>query len=339
VLATLFLVATLSCQTCTGCGLVNDKARLCAIHAEEERVALNDTRKQLASKVAAERIAALKTLGGLTRRHANAPSEKVARCIADALGDESSEVRELAVSLLGPPQHALVSMEALLDALSAVEKKLDHLLKEKRELQEKRSTPSLREKDEAKLEAEAMRNESARESCLAWRRILLGQLGLFPDDRVVAAVCAISAPTVAGPAKALKIEGTVECWLALHEARKKLPAAMDVNAPLVRLRNREAVRAVITNLTVLQAEIADLEHSRSSLSDVLPSVREMENAMLRALDEARSRTKEEMAAALAESPPGVPLPDPFVVPMLLDWLQQNLELFPEHLPGVVSPAW
>lgn len=330
-LVTLFLAATLSQHACADCGLVDRKVRLCATHAEEERVAFNGARKQLASKLAAERIAALESLGRLTRTHVNAPSEKVARGIADALEDESSAVRECAANLLGPPQHALVSMEALLDALSAAEKELRHLLKEKKELQVKSWGSGLRGTEKTELETDLRRNERARESCLAWRRIVLARLGLFPDERVVAALCDIVRPVVAAPAEAREIDDITDKVVALREADERLPAAMDVNGTLVRLGNRAAIRTVIVNLTVLQAEVAEFEG--------WSSFRNIAEPLLRRLTEARTRSKEEIGVALSEKNPGRPLPDPFVVPLLLDWLQQNIELFPEHLPGVLSPAW
>jgi hypothetical protein len=73
VLAELMLGAGLAHQFCASCGVVKDKVLLCAAHAEEERAAFDDTHKALASRLGAERSAALMTLGRLTHAHVNAP--------------------------------------------------------------------------------------------------------------------------------------------------------------------------------------------------------------------------------------------------------------------------
>jgi hypothetical protein len=331
VLGSLFLAAALSQGVCADCGLVKDRVRLCAPHAEAERMAFNGTRKQLASEREEERIAALESLSRLTRTHVNAPSEKVARRIADALRDEFPAVRECAVGLLGPPQHALVSMEALLGALSAAEKELPRLTREKKELQGKLWSSGVRGKEKTELELDLRRSEHARESLLAWRRIVLARLGHFPDERVVTALREIARPLVSAPARAREIEDITDKVVALRDADERLPEAMDVNGTLVRLGNREAVRTVIVNLTVLQAEIAEFEQW-----DSFPHIAK---PLLRGLEEARIRSKGEIAAALSEKAMQSTLPDPSMVLTFLEWLQQNLELFPEHLPGVSSPAW
>jgi hypothetical protein len=85
-LVSLLLTAPLVLQTCADCALVRERVLPCTRHLEEERAAFSDAQKQLDSKLAAERI-------------------------ADSLADESREVRDHAASLLGPPQHAILSMQ------------------------------------------------------------------------------------------------------------------------------------------------------------------------------------------------------------------------------------
>src|SRR5262245_35693590 len=129
-LGTILLAWTLQGGACVDCGLLADgRAHLCAVHAEEERKAFDGTRKALASNLESERMSALEILAHLTTAHVNAPSDRVARRIADALKDEFPAVRESAVGLLGRPQHALICMESLLEAIAASEKEMDRLVK------------------------------------------------------------------------------------------------------------------------------------------------------------------------------------------------------------------
>jgi len=337
VLASLLLCAPLACQTCAECTLEKLEVRLCAQHLEEERAALVATRKQLASELGTERIAALDTLSRLTRTHVNAPSERVAQRIAASLVDESGEVREHAADLLGPPQHAILSMEALLEALSKAEKELRRLQAEEQDLRRKWAYgPTLREKQKEAVQTDLARNATAQGSLLEWRLTVVSRLSLFPDDRVVTTLVGIASPLVDAPGKARKLEeDAVEKWGALKQADERLPAAMDLNGALVQLGNRAALRTVVANLHVLQAEIADLEGWHTTLD----GLRDMVKSLLRGLVDARDRSKHEIEDALVEKHLEVPLPKDRSVPWLLDWMEHNVEAFPEHLPGVVSPAW
>jgi len=329
-LATLCLAALSLQQPCADCGLVDKKVRLCASHAEEERLAFSNLRSPLASSLDSKRIAALEALGLLTMSHVNAPSEALARLIAKALADESPAVRECAAGLLGPPQHAVVCMEALLEALGAAERELRGLLREQKELRERQVgdlTPTEKKKQE--IEERLSRNQTALKSLLSWRRIVISRLGLFPDDRVVAALCDIARPLVSAPAKARKIDDILDKVTALRQADEKLPHAMDVNPALARLGSREALSTVIANLDVLQAEIAEFEQW-----DSFPNIAK---PLLQALTDARTRSLTGIGAALSESPS--PPPNPLAIPTLLARMGESLAHAPKHLPGVVSPAW
>ena len=339
-IATLLAAGTLAIQTCASCTLAKDHARLCAPHAEEERAAFARARKALVSKLETERVAALEALSRLTGAHVNAPSEKVARRIADALADESDAVRERAANLLGPPQHALVCLDSLLEALSAAERQMERLRKDEKSLRKKSTGPRPSEKERKQLDADLASNERAQESLLAWRRTVLARLGLFRDERVVSVLRDLARPVIDAPAKARETEDALEAFLELEEAREKLPSAMDLNAPLVRLGNREAVQTVIENLTALQAEVADLERSRSSLSGTtVVGLKNMTEARLRQLRESAERTTQEIASALSERASSAPPPERFQPSTLLEWLEKNVESFPERLPGIDSPAW
>jgi hypothetical protein len=108
---------------------------------------------------------------------------------------------------------------------------------------------------------------------------------------------------------------------------------MDVNPPLVQLGSRAALETVIENLTVLQAQIAELEESRSPSS--VPGLVEMIEVLYSTLRDARDRNLRDISAILTKDP----LAAPFDLEGLLQRLQHDIESAPEALPGVISPAW
>jgi len=326
-----FLLALALCQqTCPDCGLVTRKVRLCAPHAEEERLAFGELKRRLASPLESERIAALEDVALLTGRHANAPSEELARRLASGLQDEFPAVRARAASLLGPPQHALVCMEALLEALSAGERGLGKLLQKREDLldEEIREYDAPERKKRQRTEA-LQQNEQALDELLTWRRAVIDQLASFPDDRVVAALCELARPVVAAPGQARKIKDIIDKVTALRHADQKLPYAMDVNVALVRLGSRAALSTVIKNLGVLGAELTEFEGLAGSPRIQQPA--------LRLLIEARVRSVEGIEGILNER--SRPLPEPLTLPGLEGVLSECLATAPEKLPGVTSPVW
>jgi hypothetical protein len=140
---------------------------------------------------------------------------------------------------------------------------------------------------------------------------------------------------VAAPGKARENEEFLRMWMARIEADQRLPRAMDLNGALVRLGNREAIRTVVVNLGVLQSEIADLGGAHVSLS----SLQDIVQSMHRELTDARDRSKEEIVDALEEKHLEDVQAASRALPWILDWMERNTASFPEHLPGVLSPAW
>jgi hypothetical protein len=336
-IAAVVLTVAQASRACADCALSKQKVVLCTPHADEERAAFGAMRKPLVSKSDDERIAALETLARLTTAHPNAPSPAVARRIAEALEDRSQAVRSRVVELLGPPQHALVCLEALLDAMKRAEKDLQQLVDDEQEMQAKRydARGDAAEELAADLRAHAVRQESL----LAWRRALVTQLALFADERVVTLLCEVSAQPVLALAASSRERDVLERWQAYMSAVEALPAAMDVNAALVRLGSRPAIQRVIENLVALKREIGEL----SDLPSVGPygpiGMKNRMEAMHRELTAARDRTSKEIGASLAAKSVGAPLPEHAWLEPLLAWLLENAEYFPAELPGVRSPAW
>lgn len=71
----------------------------------------------------------------------------------------------------------------------------------------------------------------------------------------------------------------------------------------------------------------------------LGGLQDIVKALLRGLTDGGGRSKQEIVDALAEKGLGDALSGNPGLPWILDWMEQNLTSFPEHLPGVVSPAW
>jgi len=330
-LGTMLLLCVGQGSVCGDCSLLRDgRVSLCSVHLDAERQALTETRKPLASGLASERIAALESLGHLADSHVNAPSDRIARRIAAALEDESLAVRTRAVQLLGRPQHALVCMESLLDALAASEKELRSVLPKEKALQEKIWSGHGTQKQRDKLALDLATSQRTHESLVAWRRVLLTQLGQFPDENVVTALCSLARPVMATPAEAREIDDAFEKMVAYRAAVQRLPDVMDVNGPLVRIGSSATIGTVIDNLSVLQAEIEELAQ--------WSSFREVSKPLLQGLRDARDRSLEDIGSALRERG-ARDVPERLGLDSLLDWLRIHRESFPEGLAGVDSPAW
>lgn len=326
-------------QSCAECTVVQEKVRLCAPHVEEERVTFQRLRKPLAAKTSAERIAALEEIAHLTTSHPNAPSEAVARRLAQALEDEDPAVRTRAVDLLGQAQNALVALEALLETLSATEREHLRLDKELREVVAKRR--SGRGPSGEELERREGEISATLDGVLAWRKRILEALGFFPDERVVTALRELSQPRLAAFPKARERNARkdiLEVWQAQSEARERLPAAMDVNAPLVRLGSHTALAVVLENLTVLRDELDLLRQDDGKSSDGPPGLRPILEAQLSRMHDARIRTLAEIRAVLATRAT-TPVPERLQLETYLEELSASLDSAPGTLPGVRSPCW
>jgi hypothetical protein len=144
----------------------------------------------------------------------------------------------------------------------------------------------------------------------AWQRLVALQLALFPDDRAISALAGAELDwTVCG--EALVLLGSRPAMLALVE---KLRSWEDDLAEMEKLREvtekseltKEAADAIASYLARLKAEV----------------------------DSALSR----IAAVLAERGFTAPEARTDIHAHWKNWCE-NLERFPEHLPGVTSPAW
>jgi hypothetical protein len=335
-IATLVLAVLPTQRECPDCRLHERRAVLCEAHVVEERQALKATRRPLSYGLEEERLEALAILAHLTSAHVNAPSEKVLREIARALEDDSLRVRECAVSILGPPQHALLAMETLLDALSAAQKELKKLEGAEERLLKKRARRVIGRMGEVDVELEE--NRALQATTVAWRRTLMRQLVSFPDDRVVEALREISRPALEELRSALEIQDVLDRWASLELARSRLPPAMDVNAPLLALGSLGAIAPVLENLSVLENQIGALERSllvqfMTEGSRILIEFRK------RSLVDARNLTLMQIREALSGRDWPEALPDPLDVASLVAWLEASADSRPVHLPGIVSAVW
>jgi hypothetical protein len=318
-LALLLLTAPFAQVTCDVCSLVNEDVRLCKAHVEAEHSTFVRVRKQLSSRDESQRIAGLEALANLTWNHANAPSERVARRIASALDDRSDGVRERAAELLGRPQHATIAMKALLRALPGVEKEYEKLDRERDQLQEKRARSAVRSTQEKILDRKLAENDDEVEALLGYRSAIIEQLGGFPDDRVVAALGEQS-------------------------------FGLDTTVALGRLGNRQALRTALAGLRDRQRLIDELEGycnnlERSSGPPQVQFRRYYETLLVDTqADLERLRADGEsvqnwLIIVLSEKQYAPPAPTRWAPDVLGAWLEQNLDSFPEHLPGVTSPVW
>jgi len=313
VLATL-IVAWLSFESCSACSTVGRIVKLCEPHAAQERAALTREGTRLGSKDAAARMAALDVLAALTEAHTNAPSARVAERLASALDDGDLGVRSHATSLLGPPQHALVSLDALVDALARIGKEHASLNDEYDELSEKLRR-KLSDKRRVDLLADLEACDERRTALVQWRLELVDRLATFPDDRAVDAILA-------------------------HTHRNLLTGGDEA---LVRLGNRAAVRALAEsfagcdgNLATAEKEAADWK-ARASPGTTTAGVALTQMA-LENLRASSARVRQNLVTLLAErglSAPGMNASSA----VWRTWIDENIQAFPEHLPGLSSPAW
>jgi hypothetical protein len=234
-------------ETCSACARNGLEVRLCAPHADEDRLVLAREGKRLRSKDEAERLATLEAAANLTRAHENAPSPRVVKFLGGALKSESVAVRVRAAQLLGPPQHAVASLDELLGALKAHERDLDKEFEDGFP-----SVPGLgRDTSIGKLSKEI--GKAKKEAEALWARVevltqgkaaICTQLALFPDDRAVSAIldcdtsdAGLRALVRLGSRSALDgVRAEVEGWIAdegrlgekagpyleFHDARSRL---------------------------------------------------------------------------------------------------------------------
>lgn len=312
-------VLALTLDVCSSCTLVDAEARLCEVHAAEQKSVVAEARKQLKAKDEGERVAALDALAALTRAHTNAPSEVVVDVIASALADESYAVRTHAATLLARPQHAERVLNALTRALGKAEEEHERLRKEKDELSRKLGDPKLASKKRKETDDRLFACKQAGATVFAWRAAILGQLAQLPDDRAVAAICA------------------------------QVPRELVVggNEALVRLGSRGAMNAFLESLRKWDREIAGLraileaEKQDPKRAGDQPTALGMSWSEL-ALTEAQLAGRIvvlDVSKCFLEKG----LPPPASASSEYDawrrWVEEHSALFPEHLPGIPPVAW
>lgn len=307
------LVIVLCVDSCKVCSLVARDVKLCAAHAEEERSAFAREGKRLESADEAERIAALESLAALTASHENAPSERVAVRIASALADKSYAIRKQAAELLGRPQHALASLAALEKALSEAERDLKRSNKEREELSRELRKEKLTQTQRQDILGRIGNNEDVHMVIADWRMAVVLQLAEFQDDRVVTAICAHTPRDLLGAGKVLARLGTSKAMKAVVESVQSC------------------------ELTVAEAR-AGVESRRKLLASAPDALRPFEEELKRLEDEVAA-FQSELVAILSERGVQAPIPPNNSFESWRKWLEQKRDAFPEHLPGVSSPAW
>lgn len=306
-------VAPLSLQSCPFCATEGRVVRLCEPHSTEERSALARERKRLDSKDPAARIAALEALAALTESHRNAPSERVAVRIASALGDEDFAVRSRAARLLGRPQHALTCLDALVEALGRTVQEHDSANAEYEKLGSK-LRGKLSDKRRADLVADRKTCDELRRALGRWRLELVERLANFLDDRAVDAILA-------------------------HTHRNLLTGG---DVALLRLGNQKAVRALAEsfegcdrNLEIVAREAADWQARAPGLMTAGLALALKVQEDLKALSVS---VRQDLVTLLVER--GLKPPDVGASSAVWrTWIDQNIQAFPEHLPGLSAPAW
>ncbi len=94
------------------CGECTAK-ELCATHGAALEAAFEEWGEALTSEDEGERIEALVALAELSHEHANAPSERAAEALAQAMDDPSLRVRQRVARLLANGQHPEIAVRAL----------------------------------------------------------------------------------------------------------------------------------------------------------------------------------------------------------------------------------
>ncbi len=313
-LATLISFALFSFGSCSTCATTGRDVRLCAAHAAEERAVLGREGLRLGSKDLATQIAALDALAALTEAHANAPSAQVAERIASALDDTSFELQTHAASLLGPPQHAVISLEALVEALAHAKKEQLPLNVEYDALNGKLAG-KLQDKRRAELRAALKSCDDRRVALGRWRHFLVARLALFKDDRSVDAILA-------------------------HTFRNLLSGDGDT---LLLLGNRNAVRALIESFSACDRDLmnadkqlAEQKSARKDQSRTLGDA--LAEVAVENMHKASTAARQALITSFAARGLTAPAADADSATWK-KWIEQNLESFPDHLPGITSPAW
>jgi DNA repair exonuclease SbcCD ATPase subunit len=312
-ISALLLTLVVSGDTCGSCACVGRDVSLCSAHGEAERSTMALVKKQLESADESERIAALEALAALTTAHENAPSERVVNRIATALADPSFAVRTRAAELLGRPQHALAGLTVLEKTLAAAEKEMKSATKEceKRSKQLAKGDLALEKRRAILDELQACRAQV--DTIAAWMAKLTAQLATFPDDRSVDAICA-------------------------HTSRD-VPSA---NLALARLGSRRAVEAVIDGVRCNDQALAQARasvDSRRSLLSSAPEILQGFEQELKQIEDGIAASNRDIVSALAEHGVRPPAPPHDSYDDWVRWFEANEERFPQHLPGITSPAW
>lgn len=304
-----FLVLLLALDTCADCTLSGLDTTLCEPHAGEERTAFNRERSHLSSKDPAVRVQALDALAALTTSHANAPSSRVAERIASLLEDDDFAVREHAAALLGPPQHALACLEALTGALAGLKREWEPLNVEADKLSSKLGG-KLSDQKRASLVKDLQACNEKRKRLSAWRRAMMARLAHFPDDRAVDAIL-------------------------VHTHRNLLGGG---EVALVQLGNRSSVGALAESIVASERDLVEAERQLArEESGTVTLARAMKLNAFAEMVVLHAQSLEELRLAFAEH--GLTAPEGAETEAWTAWIAEQTSAFPEHLPGLSSPAW
>jgi hypothetical protein len=305
-------------DTCPACILAGNEVKLCETHLAEEHSVLAQQSRRLRSKDEAERMSALDAVAALTHAHLNAPSERVVDVIASSLEDDSYAVRRHATELLGRPQNADAVLAAMSKAISLAETERKDLDQQESKIR-KKAESKLKDKARADLEMDLADCAKKRDVLLAWRAKILDQLALIPDDRAVEI-----------------IRGQTPRDLVLGG-----------NEALARLGSLGAMHGVVESIEAWDKKLSEI---KKRISDQKDDPKADGNQMT-----TLGMTRLEFEYQTARLPGMVVFTDVsktllergILPPTMLEghhqewreWVEQHPELFPEHLPGVHSPAW
>jgi hypothetical protein len=312
-LAALLVAAVFSLETCANCTTTARDAKLCEPHAFAERALLDREAPGLKTKEPDAAIASLEAIAALTPAHSNAPSARVVQALAAAYEHQSLRVRRRAAELTGPPQHPQAGLDALSRALADTEKQAKKLGNEVKSLDNQLSG-KLTDKRRATLTEERKACGERSSELVQWRKALMAQLTKYPDDRAVDAI--------------------------LASTHRNLLLNSDVE--LVRLGSKKAIRGLIEsidkgdeNMAKVEEEFAERQAARKGLTTVGSALEEMTVERMRAsLVDARR----ELKAAFAERGLVPPTPEDGSTTWK-KWIEENMDAFPDRLPGIQGAAW
>lgn len=157
--------------------------KVCKPHKDADAAAIKEIKPLLKSDAVADRQQALKELALLNLEHENAPSKPVTELIADALEDDSYEVRGAALRLLGMGQDPEVVVKATINSLKETRKELSKLGRGPRGGGGRGGGQDGGEPRE--LTEEEQQKRELREKLTAYSGSLVEAMGKLPDDRVV----------------------------------------------------------------------------------------------------------------------------------------------------------